>query len=39
VAKLGKVMNKVQIFEKWTRRVVAILFVLVGVYFIYRMFI
>ena len=33
VSKLGTIMNKVQIFELWMRRIVAIIFILVGVYY------
>jgi cytochrome c biogenesis protein CcdA len=36
VSKLSKVMNKVQTFEKWTRIVMAILFILVGIYYVIR---
>ena len=38
VSKLGKVLNKLQSFEKWTRRVVAILIILAGIYFLIRGF-
>jgi len=33
VSKLGNVMNKIQIFEKWMRRSVAIVFIVVGTYY------
>ena len=35
VSKLGNIMNKVQVFEKWTRRIVAVLFIAVGIYYIF----
>jgi len=35
VSKIGKVMHKVQIFEKYTRYVVAIVFILIGLYYIW----
>jgi cytochrome c biogenesis protein CcdA len=33
VSKLGNVMNKIQTFEKWMRRSVAIIFIVVGAYY------
>ena len=33
VSKLGKIMNKVQTFELWMRRIVAVIFILVGIYY------
>jgi len=33
VSKLGTVMHKIQIFEKWMRLIVAIIFILVGAYY------
>lgn len=36
VSKIGKVMNKVQIFEKYARYVIAAIFLLVGVYYTIR---
>ena len=33
VAGLGKFYNRVQIFEKWFRKVVAILFIMIGIYY------
>jgi len=33
VSKLGAVMNKVRVFEKWMRRIVAGLFIITGLYF------
>lgn len=35
VSKLATIMNKVQIFELWTRRIVATVFVLAGIYYTY----
>ncbi|MFH1521969.1 MAG: aromatic aminobenezylarsenical efflux permease ArsG family transporter [archaeon] len=34
VSKLGKIMNRVQTFELWMRRVVAVIFIMVGLYYI-----
>jgi len=36
VSKLGKVMNKIQVFEVWTRRIVAAVFIIVGLYYTFR---
>ena len=36
VSKLGKVMNKVQTFEKYMRYAIAIIFLIVGVYYTWR---
>ena len=33
VAGLGKLYNRIQVFEKWFRKVVAILFIAVGIYY------
>ena len=33
MAKLGKLYNRTQIFEKWFRRIVAVLFIVVGIYY------
>ena len=33
MAKLGKLYNRTQIFEKWFRRIVAVLFIIVGIYY------
>ena len=33
VAGLGKFYNRMQVFEKWFRKVVAILFIVVGIYY------
>ena len=38
VGSIGNVYNKMKNFEIWFRRVVAILFILVGVYYIFRVF-
>ncbi|MBU0471595.1 MAG: sulfite exporter TauE/SafE family protein [Nanoarchaeota archaeon] len=34
VSKLGKIMNKISTFEKWTRKIVAAIFIIVGLYYI-----
>ena len=39
VSKLGRVMNKVQTFEKYMRYAIAIIFLLVGVYYTWRIWI
>jgi len=39
VGKVGGVYNKVKIFEKWFRRVVAVLFMAVGIYYVWIFFI
>ena len=33
MSKIGSIMNKVKVFEKWTRKIVSIIFILVGVYY------
>ena len=33
VAGLGRFYNSVQIFEKWFRKIVAILFIVIGIYY------
>jgi len=38
VTKLGQIMNKIQIFEKWMRRIVAIIFITVGLYYIEKIY-
>jgi len=38
VSKLGTIMNKIRVFEKWTRMIVGILFVAVGSYYMLRIF-
>lgn len=32
ISKLGKIMNRVQVFEKWMRRIVAVTFIIIGIY-------
>ncbi len=39
VAGVGNVYKKIKIFEFWFRRVVAVIFILVGIYFIYTFYI
>ena len=39
VSKLGKVMHKVQTFEKYTRYIIALVFVIVGIYYTWRIWI
>ncbi len=39
ISGIGNVYNKVRIFEIWFRRIIAILFILVGIYYIVRPFI
>jgi len=34
VSKLGKIMNKVQTFELWMRKIVGIIFIIIGLYYI-----
>lgn len=36
---IGSVYNKIKVFEKWFRRVVAVVFILVGVYYLQYLFI
>lgn len=38
LSSIGGVYNKVKLFEKWFRRIIAILFIVVGFYYIYRLF-
>jgi cytochrome c-type biogenesis protein len=38
VGKLGNVMNKVQTFEKWTRKIAAVIFIVVGIYYTVKLF-
>ena len=33
ISKLSGVMNKVQVFEKWTRKIASIIFICVGIYY------
>jgi len=39
VSKIGKVMNKVQTFEKYTRYVIALIFIIVGIYYTWKIWI
>lgn len=39
VSKLGGIMNKIQIFELWMRRIVASIFIVIGLYYILLMII
>jgi cytochrome c-type biogenesis protein len=39
VSGIGVVYNKIKVFELWFRRIIATLFILVGIYYIIRMFI
>jgi sulfite exporter TauE/SafE len=36
LSKLGAIMHKIQLFEKWMRIIVAIIFILVGVYYTFH---
>ena len=36
VSKLGSIMKKVQTFEKWMRYIVAVAFIIIGVYYIWK---
>jgi cytochrome c biogenesis protein CcdA len=36
VSKLGKIINKIQAFEVWTRRIVAGIFIIIGLYYTFR---
>lgn len=38
VSGIGGVYNKIKVFEKWFRRVIAVLFMVVGIYYIVRVF-
>jgi len=38
VSGIGVIYNKIKVFEKWFRRVIAILFIVVGVYYIIRIY-
>ena len=38
VSGIGTVYNKVKTFELWFRRIIAVLFILVGIYYIFRVF-
>ncbi len=36
---IGSVYNKIKIFELWFRRIIAVLFIIVGIYYILRVFV
>lgn len=38
ISGIGNVYNKVRIFETWFRRIIAVLFILVGIYYIIRVY-
>lgn len=38
VSGIGNVYNKVKIFELWFRRIISVLFIAVGIYYIFRVF-
>ena len=38
VSGIGNVYNKVKIFEHWFRRIIAILFIAVGIYYVFRVY-
>ena len=38
VSGIGGVYNKIKVFELWFRRVIAIVFILVGLYYIFRIY-
>ncbi len=38
VSNLGKFMNKIQVFEKYTRIVIGLIFIIVGIYYLFRLF-
>jgi cytochrome c-type biogenesis protein len=37
ISKLGKIMNRISTFENWTRKGVAIVFIIAGTYYIWTM--
>ncbi|MFA5084652.1 MAG: aromatic aminobenezylarsenical efflux permease ArsG family transporter [Candidatus Paceibacterota bacterium] len=37
MSKLGKIMNKVNIFERWMRFIVAVIFIITGIYYTFNM--
>jgi cytochrome c-type biogenesis protein len=39
VSKLGNIINKIQTFEKWSRKVIGVIFLMVGSYYIYIFYI
>lgn len=38
VGKLGNILHKVQTFEKWTRKIAAIIFIIIGIYYTINIF-
>jgi len=38
VSGIGNVYNKVKIFELWFRRIISVLFIAVGIYYIFRVY-
>jgi len=38
VSSIGGIYNKVKTFELWFRRIIAVLFILVGIYYIIRVY-
>jgi len=39
VSGIGGVYNKVKVFELWFRRIIAVLFIIVGIYYIIRVYV
>jgi len=39
VSGIGSVYNKMKIFELWFRRIIAVLFIIVGIYYIIRVYV
>jgi threonine/homoserine/homoserine lactone efflux protein len=39
VGHVGKLYNKIKVFERWFRRVVSVLFIVVGIYYIVVLFV
>ena len=39
VSGIGGVYNKIKIFELWFRRVIAVVFIIVGIYYIIRVYV
>jgi cytochrome c-type biogenesis protein len=38
VSGIGEVYNKIKVFELWFRRVIAVLFIIIGIYYIFRIY-
>jgi threonine/homoserine/homoserine lactone efflux protein len=36
ISSIGNIYNKIRIFELWFRRVISVLFIAVGIYYIFR---